>query len=177
MFTRIGSGSTLWKGQRLKLPWGELIHHGSTVTLSQTETNETRTLDEGLSPFLEVHWTPTYVIVGSAAGPELFMGTLDRADFEQIGTVLRWNDNPHFTPGVHAVRFFDVDNRRCVVSTEAGLALATVDQGLVWQFHHNDITNRVLSVDSSVIELMGIDTATSVVTSTGETTERPVKKS
>lgn len=176
MFTRIGQGSTLWKGQHLQLPWGQLTHHGSSLALTTSRGQTSAELVEDRSPFLEVHWTPTYFIAGSAGGEELFFGIQEESGVQQIASLPRWDVQKSFTPGTHTVRFFDVDHESCVVSNEVGLAMVTVDRKLVWQIHHGDTTQRVLSVDEEHINLMGLNTAKRINTATGAIQEQPLEQ-
>lgn len=176
MLKTIGTGSTLWSGQSHQLPWGELVHEKTTLTLRTAMHEVSRALIPDLGPFLEVHWTSSYFIAASAAGEELYLGTRDQQDLEQIATLARWSEGQLFRPGVHAVRFFDIDESTCVVATEIGIALATAVRGLVWHVTHGDTSNRVLSVDTERIQLMGLNAVTWLSTANGDSVERPVKK-
>lgn len=176
MLNTIGTGSTLWKGQTLHLPWGELFHEGTSLTLRTASQDMSRTINPDLCPFLEVHWTSTYFVAAPAAGEELYLGTSGRQDIEQIATIARWRDSQVFSPGVHTVRFFDLDEHSCAVATEIGIAMVTAEQALIWQVTHGDTSNRVLSVDAEHIKLMGLYAVTWFSTVDGTSEERPVKK-
>ena len=51
-----------------------------------------------------------------------------------------------------------------------------VDRKLVWQIHHGDTTQRVLSVDEEHINLMGLNTAKRINTATGAIQEQPLEQ-
>lgn len=176
MFKAIGTGSTLWKGQALQLPWGELLYEGNSVKLHSGSCEMSSALDPDRGPFLEVHWTSSYFVAASAAGDELYLGTRDKRNIEQIATLVRWSETQSFSPGIHAVRFFDIDEGSSVVAHELGIGVVTSEKGLVWNVTHGDISNRVLSVDANHIQMMGLNMETWFTTADGTSRERPVKK-
>src|SRR5699024_12860491 len=109
MFTRIGQGGTLWKGQHLQLPWGQLTHHGSSLALTTSRGQTSAELVEDRRPCLELHGTPTYFIAGSAGGEELFFGIQEESGVQEIASLPRGDIEKRFNPGSQPESWCEAD--------------------------------------------------------------------
>lgn len=73
------------------------------------------------------------------------------------------------------MRFHDrPDHDQCVLAWEIGVALLDPRAGIVWQYVHDDVDQRVVGITAGAIELMGAEKAISVSLGNGAARERPV---
>lgn len=169
-------GTALWKTSTAVEEIGTLALAGDgTLTLTSPTGSVELALELSTSPFLDVYATPEWFCAVGAADRQLVVGRAAGPTLEVIVELERLGRGGRYDSGAHAVRFHDrPDHDQCVLAWEIGVALLDPRAGIVWQYVHDDVDQRVVGITAGAIELMGAEKAISVSLGNGAARERPV---
>ncbi len=108
----------------------------------------------GRSPWVELCATDRWVCIIGVDSPEVVIARPEDDFLEVVAQIDRLDFGDGYDPGgMQRVRFHQLDGDSLLVEYEFGIAMIHVFDGLQWNWSHNDVSCRVISLDETLIRV------------------------